>query len=133
MKRLIIGALLLLQGLAHAEVTVVEVENLKALLDRGVPIVDIRGESEWKETGVVPGSRKLTYFDDQGNADPAGWMKRFRPIAGPDDEVVIICRSGVRSRMVADYLDQQQHYGKVYTVGGGVIGWKALGNPTVRP
>jgi len=133
MKRLIITLALLLQGLAHAEVTVVEVEDLKALLDRGVPIVDIRSESEWKETGVVPGSRTLTYFDDQGNTDPAGWMARFKSIAGPDDEVVIICRSGIRSRTVADFLDQQQHYGKVYTVGGGVIGWKALGNPTVQP
>lgn len=120
-------------SLAHAEVVSVEVENLGQLISKGIPLVDVRTPSEWQQTGVVSGSHTLTYFDDSGAVDRARWMKDFSKVAGPDQEVAIICRSGARSRIVAEFLDQQQHYRKVYTIEGGVIGWKALGNPTVRP
>ena len=40
-----------------------ELERLTAL---GVPLVDIRTEPEWRATGVLAGSRALTFFDAQG-------------------------------------------------------------------
>lgn len=44
--------------------TVVDVDNteLARLVAAGVPIIDIRTEGEWKETGIVPGSRLFTFF-----------------------------------------------------------------------
>ena len=65
--------------------------------------------------------------------DPEAWMQNFGKIAGPDDEVVIICSGGARSHAVAEFLDKQRHYRRVYAINGGVIGWKALGMPTVSP
>ena len=34
-------------------------------------VIDIRTQPEWEETGIVPGSKLLTYFDERGRADPA--------------------------------------------------------------
>ena len=134
MKSTLLSAILMtLSASCLAEVVTIEVEDLGRLVARGVPLVDVRTAGEWQETGVVPGSRTLTYFDEQGRANPEAWMQDFKVIAGPDDEVAIICRSGARSRAVAEFLDKERHYSRVYTVDGGVIGWKALGNPTVPP
>lgn len=133
MRSLFVSLILAATPFAHAEVVTIEVDNLPALLDRGLPIVDVRTADEWQQTGVIAGSTPLTFFDENGRADTAAWMKQFSRLAGPDEEVIVICRSGARSRKVAEFLDQQQHYRKVYTVEGGVIGWKALGRPTVAP
>lgn len=132
MKRLAL-IIALFAANAHAEVVTVEVENLAPLLARGIPLVDVRTAGEWQESGIVEGSHTLTYFDEQGRSDGAAWMKEFSKVAGPEDEVIVICRSGARSGLVAKFLDAQMHYRKVYTVEGGVIGWKAFGMPTVRP
>ena len=41
-------------------------EELKKLLADGVKIYDIRRPGEWKQTGVVEGSRLLTLFTNRG-------------------------------------------------------------------
>lgn len=133
MKRLALSLALLATPLAHAEVVNIGVPQLKELLARGTPVVDVRTASEWSQSGVVAGSRTLTYFEADGSADPQKFMQQFSKIAGPTDEVVIICRSGARSAKVAAFLDQQMKYRKVYNVEGGVMGWKSAGNATVSP
>ncbi|MCB1915824.1 MAG: rhodanese-like domain-containing protein [Rhodocyclaceae bacterium] len=134
MKKTLLSVILLaMSSTCLAEIVTIEVEDLGELVSRGVPLVDVRTAGEWQETGIVPGSRTLTYFDEQGRSDPEAWMREFQSIAGPDDEVAIICRSGARSRAVAEFLDKERRYSRVYTVGGGVVGWKALGRPTVDP
>ena len=133
MKRIPIMLALLLSPLAGAEVVSIDAQQLKELIARGTPVVDVRTAGEWAQSGVVEGSRTITYFDEQGRSDPGTWMQAFSKIAQPGDDVVIICRSGARSSKVAAYLDQQKGYRRVFTVEGGVIGWKALGNPTVSP
>ena len=35
-------------------------QQLKTMLDEGVTIIDIRRPEEWKQTGVVKGSQRLT-------------------------------------------------------------------------
>lgn len=133
MKALLALTTLALSALAHAEVTVVDVEDLGPLLSRGVPLVDVRHSGDQRETGIVPGSRPMSFFDAEGKQHPEEWMQSFATVAGPDDEVIVICRSGAKARIVADYLDQQRKYTKVYAVEGGVIGWKALGKPVATP
>ena len=40
----------------------------------------------------------------------------------PDEEVVVICHHGIRSRAVANYLTQQD-YSKVINLSTGIDGW----------
>ena len=64
------GALLLtlaLGGCAEPPYTNVDNAGLKTLLAQGVPVYDIRRAEEWRATGVVEGSRKLTYVDARGD------------------------------------------------------------------
>ncbi|MCB1956898.1 MAG: rhodanese-like domain-containing protein [Rhodocyclaceae bacterium] len=123
----------LMAASAHAEVTVVDVDALAPLIEQGIPLVDVRNHADQVETGIVPGARPIGFFDDHGEQQPAAWMASLKPVAGPDDPVILICRSGAKARMAADYLDKHEGYRKVYAVEGGVIGWKALGHPVAQP
>jgi len=104
---------------------------LKALLKRGTKIVDIRRKDEWDKTGVIEGSQRLTAFDGNGNfvrSFPASLKK----IAGPGDEVILICRTGSRSSTLANMLAEQAGYTKVYNVKDGMVKWLKDSNPVVK-
>ena len=100
---------------------------------QGVPVIDIRTEPEWRATGVLAGSRALTFFDAQGRADPASWLRRAQAFAPPEKPVILICRSGNRSRAAAQVLSREGGYGRVYNVSRGVQGWAGEGRPFVAP
>lgn len=125
-------AFMCMQGLPLARAEVVDISNaeLARLAVAGVPIVDIRTEGEWKETGVVPGSRLITLFDERGRPDPA-WLEKVREVAKPDQPVVVICRSGNRTRAASDLLSRQGGYAKVYNVRDGIRAWAKEGRAMV--
>ena len=103
---------------------------LKTLVDRGVKIVDGRRPDEWRSTGVIPGSALLTAFDARGQFNP-DFPAAFAALAKPDEDVILICRSGNRSSVLAQALSRQAGYTHIYNVAGGITGWMEDGNPTV--
>jgi len=105
--------------------------QLKALLARGVKIVDLRRAEEWKQTGVVKGSELLTAFDGRGQFNRA-FPAAFTSYAAPEEEVILICRTGSRSAGIANMLAEQANYTKVYNVTNGIEKWLKDGNPVVR-
>jgi|SRR6185369_8741761 len=132
MRQLILTCCLALSAmLAHAEIIDIDNAELDKLMKGGVPVVDIRLQSEWEETGIVGGSKLLTFFDDRGRADPAAWLEKLKPIAKPNEPVIVICRSGNRTKAVSQFLSQQAGYAKVYNVKQGIKGWIASGGPVV--
>ncbi len=108
---------------ARAEVIDIDNAQLAQLLKSGVTVIDIRTKPEWEETGIVPGSKLLTFFDERGKADPAAWLDKVKPLAKPGDPVIVICRSGNRTKPVSQFLSQQAGYAKVYNVKSGIKGW----------
>ncbi len=108
---------------ARAEVIDIDNAQLAQLLKSGVTVIDIRTKPEWEETGIVPGSQLLTFFDERGKADPAAWLDKVKPLAKPGDPVIVICRSGNRTKPVSQFLSQQAGYAKVYNVKSGIKGW----------
>lgn len=132
MRHLILACSLAMATLfAHAEVIDIDNAELDKLLKSGVPIVDIRLQSEWEETGIVSGSKLLTFFNERGKADPAGWLEKLSPIAKPGQPVIVICRSGNRTRAVSQFLSQQAGYTTVYNVKTGIKGWLKDGGAVV--
>ena len=109
--------------LARAEVIDIDNAQLAQLMKSGVTVIDIRTKPEWEETGILPGSKLLTFFDERGKADPAAWLDKVKPLAKPSDPVVVICRSGNRTKPVSQFLSQQAGYAKVYNVKSGIKGW----------
>jgi len=130
MRRLALATLLLCSALAlRAEVIDIDNGELARLAASGVPVIDIRTAPEWEETGIVAGSRLLTFFDERGKADPGAWLDRARAIAKPGDPVIVICRSGNRTKAVSQFLSQQAGYAKVYNVRDGIKAWIKEGRP----
>lgn len=114
---------------ARAEIIDIDNAQLASLSSAGVPVIDVRTAPEWEETGIVPGSHLLTYFDEHGNADPDAWLKNVKAIAKPGDPVIVICRSGNRTRTVSKLLSQQAGYAKVFNVKHGIRTWIEEGRP----
>ena len=105
--------------------------ELARLTASGVPLVDIRTEGEWKGTGVIAGSKMLTYFDEQGQANQPVWLEKLKGIAKPDQPVILVCRSGNRTKAATQFLSGQAGYKTVYNVTQGVGGWVKEGRPLV--
>jgi len=120
-----------LGGCAEPPYSNVDNDRLKALLTQGVPIYDIRRPEEWRSTGVVEGSRKLTFVDAGGRLNPE-FLPRFTAEVGKDDPVVLICRTGSRTDKLARELMEKQGYTQVYNVRHGITGWIAGNNPVVK-
>ncbi len=132
MRHLLATALLALLSLAvRADVIDIDNAQLAKMLKDGATVVDVRTEPEWQDTGVVKGAHLMTFFDAQGHADAPAWLARLKSVAKPADPVVVICRSGNRSRVVSQFLSEQAGYTKVYNVKAGMKGWVGNGGPVV--
>jgi len=117
--------------LAHAEVINIDNAELVRLTVSGVPLVDIRTEAEWKEGGVVAGSKQLTFFDEAGRSDPPQWLEKLKAVTKPGQPVILVCRSGRRSSAAAQFLSGEASYKTVYNVSKGMKGWVGEGRPLV--
>ena len=126
MRRLILVAMLeMLRAVsAFAQVENIDNDRLKFLIDEGIPIIDIREEVEWKETGIVDRSHLITFFDAEGKYDVEKWLDELEEITSRNDPVIIICRSARRSLILANYLSKHENFLKVYNVTEGIKGWK---------
>jgi rhodanese-related sulfurtransferase len=117
----------------RAEVVNVDPSELARLAASGVPVIDIRTAPEWKETGVLAGSKLMTFFDEKGQVDAPGWVAKLKPIAGPGQPVILICRSGNRSNLASQFLSNQVGYKTVYNASGGIQAWMKGEHPVVAP
>lgn len=117
---------------AFAEIINIDNAELVRLQAKGVPVIDVRTQEEWRDTGVIKGARLMT-FSFAGGFDKAVWLKQEQQVVKPGEPVVLICRSGRRSKGVADYLESQSVKGTIYNASGGMDAWKAEGRPVVAP
>lgn len=104
--------------------------KLEQLLDQGVAIVDIRRQQEWQQTGIVKGSKTITFFDHMGNINP-DFVNDFTSIVKPDQPVILICRTGNRTQAASAAIAQQLGYKNVMNVTHGITGWMAEKRPVV--
>jgi rhodanese-related sulfurtransferase len=123
--------LLLLIGCAEPPYSNLDNAQLKALLDQGVPLYDVRRPEEWRQTGVVEGSRKLTFVDAGGRLNPE-FVPTFTREVARDQPVIIICRTGNRTNALARELMEKMGYTKVYNVRDGISRWIGEGHPVAR-
>ena len=133
MSRFLILFLAFFASASFAEIYDIDNDKLTAMMENQVPLVDIRTRKEWQATGIIPKSYLLTFFDTNGNFSTEEWLPKLAVIAGENDPVIIICRSGNRSYIVAKFLAQDADYKYVYHVKNGIISWIKSGNKTVHP
>lgn len=117
---------------AFAEILNIDNAELARLQAKGVPVIDVRTPEEWRDTGVIKGARLMTFSVSRG-FDKAAWLKQEQQVVKSGEPVVLICRSGRRSKAVADYLESQPGKENIYNASGGMDGWKSEGRPVVAP
>lgn len=86
--------------------------------EAGVTVIDVRRPDEYA-AGHVPGAQLITLAEVPARRDeiPA------------DGEVLVICKSGARSRQATDFLREQGI--AAVNVAGGTQAWIEAGHPVV--
>jgi rhodanese-related sulfurtransferase len=102
-------------------------EQLIAMAAAGVPMVDIRRQTEWEETGVIEGSHFLTFFDERYNYDLDAWLTAFDKVADRNEPFILICRRGIRTRKLGRFLDGRPDFRQVNHLQHGIAGWIKAG------
>tara|TARA_B100000579_G_C22786882_1_gene832378 strand:+ start:67 stop:441 length:375 start_codon:yes stop_codon:yes gene_type:complete len=116
-----------------AEIHEVNNEKIKILLESSVPLIDIRTEGEWHETGVINSSHLLTFFKKDGNYDFKKWMYEVGQIVDENGPIIIICRSGRRSRIVSNMIIKENSEYIIYHATNGIKSWIESSNKTIKP
>lgn len=91
-------------------------------------LVDIRTPQEWSDTGVIEGA-ELIEFDFN---NPNTFLPKIADDLADGRELVLICNSGSRSQVVADFLSRQIP-NRIVSIEGGIRKVIASGYQTVPP
>lgn len=96
----------------------IDVEELARRLDDGAVLIDVRNPDEY-EAGHVPGARLLPLHD-----------LPYRVGEVPEGaEILMICRTGNRSMVAAEFLVEQGM--TAVNVAGGMVAWVGSGRSAV--
>ena len=124
-------ALATLTSTLNAEVTHISNEKTDELLKAGVPLIDVRTQAEWQQTGIVEGSHLLTFFDERGNYDIEKWLAELGKVTGKDEPFMLICAVGGRTGSISQFLDNKLGFSKVHNVERGIIHWIEKDQPVI--
>ena len=84
----------------------------------GLLIIDIRTPEEWRETGVIPGARRVDFY-----RGPDVLLKSVLQMVNGDRNapIALVCHSGSRTIQAQRFL-QAQGFTQVYNVREGMAG-----------
>ena len=118
---------------AFADIVDVNNEQIKELSKNNIPIVDIRRSSEWDQTGVVPKSILLTFFDKEGNYNYDEWYDKLRLEIDEGKPIILICRTGRRTKIIAKMMEIKKFDNVIYNAKRGITSWIDEKFITVKP
>ncbi len=123
---------LLMTKFAFADVVDINNNQILELSNTNIPIVDVRSKTEWDQTGVIPNSILLTFFDKEGNYDLNEWYEKLLLEIDEGEPIILMCRSGNRSRIIADMMDKEFD-NVIYNAKRGIMSWINDKLITVKP
>ena len=132
MSQIIMILSFLICKFSYADIVAVDNLQVQKLSKSGISIVDIRTKGEWDKTGVIPQSILLTFFDSSGNYDFNKWYADLKKITPNYKSIIIICRSGRRSRLVANMINQKYN-DIVYDANNGMNSWIKSNLRVIKP
>ena len=118
--------------LSFAEIVDVNNEQITELSNSNIPIVDVRRSSEWVQTGVIPNSILLTFFDEEGDYNYHQWYEKLSLEIDESKPIILICRSGKRSKIIAQMMNENFDH-VIYNAKRGIISWIDEKLITVEP
>ena len=129
---ILIGFLLTIK-FASADIVDVNNGQIKELSKNNIPIVDIRRSSEWDQTGVVPKSILLTFFDKEGRYNFDEWYEKLRLEKDEGKPIILICRTGRRTTIIAKMMEIKKFDNVIYNAKSGISSWIDEKLITVKP
>ena len=130
---IVLISFLLTLKFAFAEIVNVNNEQIKELSKNNIPIVDIRRSSEWDQTGVVPKSILLTFFDKDGNYNYDEWYEKLRLEIDEGKPIILICRTGRRTKIIAKMMEIKKFDNIIYNAKNGISSWIDEKLITIKP
>ena len=118
---------------AFADIIDVNNEQIKKLSKNNIPIVDVRRSSEWDQTGVVPKSILLTFFDKEGNYNYDEWYEKLLLEIDEGKPIILICRTGRRTNIIAKMMEIKKFDNVIYNAKNGITSWIDEKLITVKP
>jgi rhodanese-related sulfurtransferase len=128
---MVFGLSALLATSASAELFEIGNQELQDLLEKNTTIIDVRRADEWQQTGVVDGSYLATFFDQYGRFSAEDWLTDLAEVTNPEAPIILICQTGVRSRIIGYWLSARVGFKQVYNVSDGIVSWKQAGKPVI--
>ena len=118
---------------AFADIVDVNNKQIKELSKINIPIVDVRRSSEWEQTGVVPKSILLTFFDKEGNYNYDEWYEKLLLEIDEGKPIILICRTGRRTNIIAKMMEIKKFDNIIYNAKNGITSWIDEKLITVKP
>ena len=118
---------------SFADIVDVNNQQIQELSKNNIPIVDIRRSSEWDQTGIVPKSILLTFFDKEGNYNYDEWYEKLRLEIDEGKPIILICRTGRRTKIIAKMMELKKFDNVIYNAKNGIFSWIDEKLITVRP
>jgi len=120
----VFSGLLLAASVGYAQFIDLTPTQLEKKIEQKVVVIDIRTPQEWKETGVIPTSHKLMFFNKYGAYNIKNWMSNFSKLVKDKNQpFVLVCRSGNRTKQVGNFLSQDLGYKNVFDLKHGIKAW----------
>ena len=123
--------LLFITSFSFADVINITNEQILKLSKSNIPIVDVRRNSEWHQTGVVPKSILLTFFDKNGNYNFDEWYEKLLLNINEEKPIILICRTGRRTKIIAEMMDKKLD-NVIYNAKDGITSWIDAKLPIIK-
>jgi len=116
MIKKIVGVVLL-SSLIFAKVT--NVPATTAFVEETkMKIIDIRTKGEWVQMGIIKKAHLITFFDERYGYDVKAFVEELDQVVKKDEQFAIICNSGSRTKLIANFLGVKNSYNVVNLTGG---------------
>ena len=94
--------------------TPLSINDSVQIIEEGALIIDVREKHEYEEVHLE-GSILVPLSDISA--------EKINKINPENNDIIIHCRSGKRSKVAASILIGQNYQGKIYEIDEGIVGW----------
>tara|TARA_Y100000590_G_scaffold468946_1_gene653989 strand:- start:2483 stop:3211 length:729 start_codon:yes stop_codon:yes gene_type:complete len=114
-------------GIQKPGYIIITPKKLYSLIEEGSIVVDIRTKEQWKKTGIIKSSKKITAFTKEGNFEPT-FLKSLKKISNTTSKIIFVSQKGEISSILANGFVEQLGYKNIYSLKGGIDEWIKKGN-----
>lgn len=130
MYKVLLTIFFLLTLSVHAAEKPLNNAQLEKLMHKGIKVIDIRTQKEWKNTGIIPGAYTITYKNKKAIA---AWLRIFnRIIKNTSTSFVLVSHNDAKATQLAKVLSKEYGYKNSFHLSNGIRGWISSDRKVVK-